>query len=124
MLLEFNINNSKNDLYSLYDGYVRGNMFESLYKPYKNYKVYNIGPTNKNEEDRFELMMLEFALNDLNLHLIIYPDDIEIQNKYQYYLKMYKVKKDEYDKKKTKCDSTDKNTFMTFTALPWEVDHV
>ena len=37
---------------------------------------------------------------------------------------MYKVKKDEYDQKKTKCDSTDKNTFMTFTALPWEVDHV
>ena len=84
MLLEFNINNSKNDLYSLYDGYIRGNMFESIYEPYKNYKVYNIGPNSKSEEDKFELMMLEFALNDLNLHLIIYPDDMEIQNKYQY----------------------------------------
>ena len=64
--------NSK--LVSVDEGFLRGNMFESEYKPYKNY--------TKREELLLEIMELSFAINDLNLYLDLHPEDSKMLKKF------------------------------------------
>ena len=128
MLFDFDFNNfdNKDKLYSLYDGYIRGNMFENLYEPYKNYKVYDINPSNKKEELLYLLMMLEFAINDLNLYLIMHSDNKEVFDKYKEYIELYKKTKNEYETNfDILCLENEKEKYTYLDSkLPWEVNHV
>lgn len=89
----------RNDLYSPEEGLLRGNMFPSLYKPYKNYNLLKIISKNEKESLLLKIYALDFAINDLNLYLDIYPQD---QEKYllfkEYTLENEKLKK-EYEMK-------------------------
>lgn len=71
-----------NKLVSLQEGFLRGNMFEEEYKPYKNYKYRKIEAKNKREEMMLEIMELSFAINDLNLYLDLCPDDEKMLAKF------------------------------------------
>ena len=78
---DFKFKDSK--LCSLDTGFLRGNMFEALYKPYKNYTYRKLGPEDKREEMLLEIMRLSFAINDLNLYLDIHESDKEMLGKFK-----------------------------------------
>lgn len=72
-------------LYGPYEGYIKGNLFSSLYIPYKNYKPRKITPRNQYEEDLLNLNQIQFAHHELNLLLDNYPDDKEILDLFNRY---------------------------------------
>lgn len=74
---------SDSDLTSIADGFSKGNMFNNLYDPYKNYKYERVVANNKQEELLLEIMALSFAINDLNLYLDLHPTDEEMLKKFR-----------------------------------------
>ena len=76
------MNNKLNVTMDPYMGFVRGNLFENLYEPYKNYKVKDLNPTNEKDAMLLQLMQYNFALVELNLYLDVNPDDNNALNLY------------------------------------------
>ena len=67
-------------------GFERGNIFDNLYEPYKNYRPVDLNPKNEKEYMIYQVQMYEFALNDLNLYLDVNPNDsemIKLRDKFQ-----------------------------------------
>jgi len=82
-----------------YQGFIRGNIFNNLYDGYKNLKPSNIEPNNDREALLVQWLQYEFSLNDLNLYLDLYPNDVEALTLYKRYLDIDKEVKMEYEKK-------------------------
>ena len=72
--------NQNLDLFETYNGFIRGNMFKSIYDNYG--KVYEIKPMNEQAELLTYIDMYDFACIDLSLYLDIYPNDYIIINLY------------------------------------------
>ena len=71
-----NNNKMNNDsLFDPYQGFIRGNMFQKLYDPYKLKEPYDIKPMNEQAELLTYIDSLSFACIDLNLYLDVYPND-------------------------------------------------
>lgn len=135
MLFEFDLDDKLKDFVNLEDdkkkdnlfndinGLEYGNMFKDLYDEYKNYKPKKIYASNQKEALLLKIMMLDFAINDLNLYLILNPNDKNTFNKFKEYIKDYKMYKKEYEDKYQVielCDDTkDKYTFNS-NPWPWE----
>lgn len=85
-------NIENNNLTSVKNGFIKGNMFNNLYDKYKNYEIKEPIPTSKKEELLLEIMSLSFAINDINLYLDLYPKD-------EYMLKKFKELTEEAYKK-------------------------
>lgn len=92
-----NFINSK--YYSVDEGFIKGNMFVNEYKPYKNYKVNTIKATNEKEALLNKLMAYNFAFNDMNLYLDVYPEDKEALEMFKKFIEEYKKLKKEYASK-------------------------
>ena len=80
------------------EAFLRGNLFNNLYDPYKNYKYGMLNPTNKKEELLFNILMYKFVLKELNLYLDNYPNDTNMLNQYNKYLLEEKKLCDQYEK--------------------------
>lgn len=72
-------------LYEPYEGFIRGNMFPSLYDPYKLKMPYEIKPMNEQAEMLTYIDSLGFAMIDLNLYLDLHPNDKEMIDLYNQY---------------------------------------
>ena len=97
----FNMNNMSNMSNDLADPKValdRGNLFNSLYDPYKNYKYRPLKVNNKREELLIDILKHNFALTELNLYLDINPRDMNMIGLYNRYLDNKKRLIDEYEK--------------------------
>ena len=81
------------------EGFLRGNLFNNLYEPYKNYKYGLLNPTNKREELLFNILMYKFALKELNLYLDTHPNNSQMLNLYNQYLSEEKKLCDDFEKK-------------------------
>ena len=94
-----NINTTTNvELADSKEGFLKGNLFNNLYDPYKNYKYAMLKPTSKKEELLFNLLMYKFALIDLDIYLDNYPNDTKCINIYNKYLAEEKKLSDQYEK--------------------------
>lgn len=80
-------------------GFERGNLFDNLYEPYKNYKPATLKPNNEEDYLMYQIQMYSFALNDLNLYLDIHPNDREKINLRCKYLKDYQDAFNQYENK-------------------------
>lgn len=125
--IKFNFAEDKKDdskLTSLEEGFAKGNMFENLYKPYKNYTYFKVMPMNEEENLLLEIMALSFAINDLGLYLDLHPDDEEILRKFKMYVEASCQKEMEYVKKYGPLeliDNESKNKFVWIkNPWPWE----
>lgn len=96
-ILDNEINNSK--LVSTKEGFLRGNMFSNLYDPYKDLTYLPLNPKNEKERLLYEIMEVDFAINDLNLYLDLHPEDNEIYEKFKMYVKKCIELKDSYTRK-------------------------
>lgn len=95
-----NMNNNmmnNNDLSDPKNGFLRGNMFDNLYDPYKNYKYRELKASNKREELLYSILMYNFVLIELQLYLDVNPNDSNMINLYNKYLADKKRLCDEYE---------------------------
>lgn len=75
-------NENDSNLYDVYNGFIRGNMFKNLYDAYKVEKPFEIKPMNEQAEILTKINSLGFAMTDLNLYLDIYSSDSNMINLY------------------------------------------
>ena len=109
-------------------GFERGNLFDNLYLPYKNYKIDKINPKNEKEYLMYIVQVYDFAINDLGLYLDNYPNDSEKINLRNTYLLEYQKAYDNYESKYGPLDLTsnylNKTPWCWVSSFPWEVDNV
>lgn len=87
----------QSELFSVKEGFMRGNMFRDEYKPYKNLTYLPLNPRTDREKKLYDIMGLCFAINDLNLYLDLYPDDQECYRLFKQYTLEEKKLKKEYE---------------------------
>lgn len=99
----------------------RGNLFNNLYEPYKNYKYNNLTATNKREELLLNVLRYDFVLTELNLYLDIYPKDRNMINLYNQYLEEKKRACFEYTKNfgPLTLDDQSNNNSWSWLQSPW-----
>ena len=81
------------------DGFLRGNMFQDEYEPYKNLTYFKLNPSNDKERLLYQVMAYSFAINDLNLYLDLHPDNKGMLDLFKKYVKEEKELCKEYVKK-------------------------
>lgn len=86
-------------LYNPYEGYIRGNLYQKLYMPYKIKRPIEIKPANEQADLLIYIDALNFAALDLNLYLDIFPKDEEMIKKFNEYRKEANKAVGEYEKK-------------------------
>ena len=99
----------------------RGNLFNNLYEPYKNYKYNKLTATNKREELLLNVLRYDFVLTELNLYLDIYPKDRNMINLYNQYLEEKKRACFEYTKNfgPLTLDDQSNNNSWSWLQSPW-----
>ncbi len=60
-----------------YKGIVRGNLFDNLYIPYKNYTPVELSGATEMQQLMLKIQQYNFAVIDLNLYLDVNPTDME-----------------------------------------------
>ena len=123
------INNMKpsNDLANPKMGIERGNLFNNLYDPYKNYQYRPLKANNKREELLYNILMYNFALIELDLYLDLNGNDSNMISLYNRYLENKKRLVDEYENNfgPLTCDTLNKNQNnwnWNNSPWPWEVN--
>lgn len=119
------LNNTNMNLADPKEAFLRGNLFNNLYDPYKNYKYGMLNPTNKKEELLFNILMYKFILKELNLYLDNYPTNTQMLNLYNKYLSEEKKLCDQYEKNygplTTASDDIGSNSWKWVKSpWPWE----
>ena len=107
------------------EGFQRGNLFNDLYKPYKNYQYGVLKPSNQKEELLYNILMHKFALTELNLYLDTNPNNQEVINLYKKYLmdekKLCKDFEQKYGPLTIDSDNLGTNTWNWIKSpWPWE----
>lgn len=115
---------TNNNLASVKDGFAKGNMFNDLYDPYKNYRYQEVIANNKQEELLLEIMALSFAINDLNLYLDLHPTDESMLRKFKDLTEKAYSKEMEYVKCYGPLEVMDSESSSKFEWInnpwPWE----
>lgn len=95
----YNNNSNPSDLYDIYNGFIRGNMFKQLYNKYKLPRPYDIKPMNEQAELLTKVDAYCFAAHELNLYLDTHPNDRDMINLFRELTEDSKQAIDEYEKK-------------------------
>ncbi len=94
-----NNNMINNNILEPYEGLIRGNLFNNLYDPYRDYKAKKLNPTNEKDALLQQWQQYNFALIDLNLYLDTNPNDKKALTLYGEYLNTKKQLQDKYELK-------------------------
>ena len=114
-------------LFSDQEGFMKGNMFQNLYSPYKNYQPAQLTPRNEQEEMFLRMVEAEFAMHDLNLYLDLYPQDGNALNLFNQYRKKSNELRNAYEDKYgpilINSNSLDTSPFLWQTQIfPWNME--
>ena len=114
------LNQNKNILNSE-EGFKRGNMFQNLYKGYKNFKPSKLTANSEREDMLMQIQEYSFALTDLNLYLDMYPNDKDALNLFNTYLNDKKSLVNMYEEKygPLTIDSNDQKNNWNWPTSPW-----
>ena len=105
------------------EGFLRGNMFQDEYEPYKNLTYFKLNPKDEKEKLLYQVMALSFAINDLNLYLDLHPDNKEVLDLFKKFVREEKELSSEYVKKYGPLEVTEvmRNKFNWIDSpWPWE----
>ena len=86
------------NLYDVYNGFIRGNMFPNLFNQYKLSRPYDVKGGNERNELLNKVNAYCFAAHDLNLYLDTHPEDQRALCMHREYCKQVKDLKDKYQK--------------------------
>ena len=87
------------NLFDIYNGFIRGNMFPDLFNNYKITRPYDVKPMNEQAELLTKVDAYCFAAHDLNLYLDTHPNDRDMINLFKELSLDSKMAIDEYEKK-------------------------
>ena len=87
------------NLFDVYNGFIRGNMFPDLYNQYKISRPYDVKPMNEQAELLTKVDAYCFAAHELNLYLDTHPNDRDMINLFKELTLDSKMAIDEYEKK-------------------------
>lgn len=114
----FSVDENPSQLYDPYAGFIRGNMFPSLYNGYKLSQPLEIEPLNERAQLLTFLDALSFSMIDINLYLDLFPDDQDmIQLFNQYRIQTDRISS-EYEQKYGPLTINSEAT----NAFPWKWD--
>ena len=117
-----NMNNSNNNLFGPYEGYVKGNLFRNLYAPYKNYQPTQLIPRNEQEELLLNLNQMQFTMHELSLYLDIFPNDNNAMMQFITFRNNYNKELQEYENKYGAINinsNTLNNIPFGWSTTPW-----
>ena len=119
-----NYNNmNKSDNLDLENGFYLGNIFSDLYKPYKNFKPKKINAYSEQQKMLLRIQELDFIINDLNLYLDVYPNDIKCYEIFKKYCLELESLKKKYEEKYQVLELiNDTKGKYTWIEEPWPWD--
>lgn len=125
-MMNMNNNNNQNkDLTTPYDGFIRGNLFNSLYNQYKFYRPMRLVPNSEQAELLLNVDQLTFASHELNLYLDINPNNREMIKLFNEYRNMANDAIKKYEEKygPLTIDYTDNTNIFRWEndTWPWEM---
>ncbi len=94
-----NVGPNDNNLSGVYTGFIRGNMFPSLYDQYKNYQPLMLNPRNEKEQYLLDLDQVQFAMHDIHLYLDNFPNNVSMIQEFNRNRDMYNKMLKEYEAK-------------------------
>lgn len=105
--------------------FMRGNLFNNLYTPYKNYRPVELNPMNEKEYALLLVQMYAFAAHELTLYLDTNPTDSNAIKLRSNYMNMHKQAVAQYESKYGPLGVDSKMLEATPWALttktwPWE----
>ena len=108
--------NKNNTFISKQDGFLKGNMENGTYIPYKNMTY--IKPTINNEKDDmlYKISEVCFAAHDINLYLDTHPNDTKAINLYNEYNNMSNELISNYERKYGPINLSDN---IGLDKIPW-----
>ncbi len=113
------------DLTTPYDGFIRGNLFNSLYNQYKYYRPMKLIPNSEQAELLLNVDQLTFAAHELNLYLDVDPTNREMINLFNKYRDMANTAVKKYEEKygPLTIDYTDSTNVFRWQndTWPWEM---
>ncbi len=116
------------DLASPYEGYIRGNLFNNLYKQYKNYRPKRLAPNNEQAELLLNANQMSFAAHELRLYLDVHPNDTRMINLFNQYQKQSNDAIKAYEDKYGPILQNSVSGSNTFSweayAWPWEMEEM
>ena len=117
----FTENANPSKLYDPYQGFIRGNMFKSLYNDYKLKNPVELQAMTDKEQLLLMLDALGFAMVDISLYLTIYPNDRDMTELYNQYRQQEKAVCDQYEKMygPLTTDSEVLSKGWTWNSSPW-----
>ena len=86
------------NLFDVYNGFIRGNMFPDLYNQYKITRPYDVKPMNEQAELLTKVDAYCFAAHEVNLYLDTHPNDRDMINLFKELTLDSKTAIDEYEK--------------------------
>ena len=75
------------------EGFLRGNMFQDEYEPYKNLTYFKLNPKDEKEKLLYQVMAYSFAINDLNLYLDLHPEEKQVLDLFKKYVNKSEAKR-------------------------------
>lgn len=116
--LASNYNNIGNNVFvNSNEGFLRGNMEEQTYVPYKNMTYIKPELMNERQRDLFKLQQASFAAHDANLYLDTHPNDANMIKIYNNYLNEEKRLCDLFEKKYGPINLSDESGL---NMSPWK----
>ena len=115
--------NRNNKMFTIEEGFNKGNMFENLYSKYKNH-VYKLNVKDKKDELLLKIQMYSFAIKDVILYLDTHPTDQNMLNEYQRLINKKNELIKEYESKYNPLCSDNVNSDEKWTWInnPWPWD--
>jgi len=110
-----------NTLFTLDEGFNKGNMFENIYSKYKNH-VYKLKVSNKKDELLYKIQMYTFALKDINLYLDVNPSDDSMIEKYNELNSKLKSLREDYSKEYGPLCASENDQGWEWISNPWPWD--
>lgn len=111
-------------LYNVDTAFMLGNLFEGLYKPYKNFTNYPLQPTNAKQNLLYQLLAYQFASHELNLLLDLEPNNQKNISLFNQYNQTYNQLLHQYEKQYGPLlvnQTNDANSWMWQKGpWPWE----
>ena len=114
-----NVNSNNNDILPANEGFLRGNMWKSLYDPYKVNRPFEIQPMNEQAKLLTQLDALCFACIDLNLYLDVYSDDKNMISLFNQYRNQLNELQTQYENKYGPLNLNSE----ALNAYPWSWDN-
>lgn len=101
-----------------YYAFIKGNLFNNLYIPYKDYKVAQINPKNEEEYLMLMIQIYDFCAHELTLYLDVNPNDQEAIRLRTEYINLAKQALNEYESQYKALNLTSSN----LATIPWAWD--